>query len=83
MTSGLEIAGKVLFDDGLASKMRPRKYWTIPRESLERMTEDVEQLINFFVIESQRILYAENVYATLAVSAHSFVATQQLMLTTT
>lgn len=70
VTSGLEVAGKVLFDDGLASKMRPRKYWTIPRESLERMTEDVEQLINFFVIEIQRILYAENVYATLAVSSH-------------
>lgn len=51
--------------------MRPRKYWTIPRESLERMTEDVEQLINFFVIEIQRILYAENVYATLAVSLDS------------
>lgn len=68
VTSGLEIAGKVLFDDGLASKMRPRQYWTVPRDSLERSLTDVEQLINFFVIETQRILYAENVYATLAVS---------------
>ncbi len=58
----------MLFDNGIASRMRPRKYWTIPRESLARGMEDVEQLLNFFVIESQRILYAENVYATVAVS---------------
>lgn len=57
--------------------MRPRKYWTIPRDSLERSLDDVEQLINFFVIESQRILYAENVYATVGVclSTISTIAT--------
>lgn len=49
--------------------MRPRKYYTIPRRSLEASLDEVEQLLNFFVIESQRILYAENVYATIAVSA--------------
>ena len=48
--------------------MRPRKYYTIPRETLEAALEDVEQLINFFVIEFQRIVFAENVYATVAVS---------------
>lgn len=47
--------------------MRPRKYYTIPKQSLEHALGDVEQLLNFFVIESQRILYAENVYATVAV----------------
>lgn len=67
ITASLEIAGKLLFDDGLASKMRPRKYYTIPKQSLEAALDDVEQLLNFFVIESQRILYAENVYATVAV----------------
>lgn len=48
--------------------MRPRKYYTIPRQNLEAALEDVEQLINFFVIEFQRIVFAENVYATVAVS---------------
>ena len=47
--------------------MRPRKYFTIPRESLESLLGDVEQLVNFFVIEFQRILFAENVWATIAV----------------
>ena len=68
MTAALELAGKLLFDSGLATRMRPRKYYTIPRESLERSLEDVEQLLNFFVIESQRVLFAENVYVTIAVS---------------
>lgn len=66
VTATLEITGKALFDHGLSTRMRPRKYYTIPRESLERMLGDVEQLINFFVIEAQRILFAENVFVTVA-----------------
>ena len=48
--------------------MRPRKYFVIPKASLERLLDDVEQLINFFVIEFQRVVFAENVYVTIAVS---------------
>ncbi|KAI9716289.1 MAG: hypothetical protein M1828_000385 [Chrysothrix sp. TS-e1954] len=67
VTAALEVAGKLIFDSGLASRMRPKKYYTIPRESLERSLEDVEQLLNFFVIESQRVVFAENVNVTIAV----------------
>jgi hypothetical protein len=35
---------------------------------LEATLDDVEQLINFFVIESQRVVFAENVAVTAAVS---------------
>lgn len=55
-----------MFSQGLATSFRPRKYYTIPRESLEASLEDVEQLINFFVIEFQRVLFAENVVHTVA-----------------
>ena len=65
----MEVIGKVLFDDGLTSKMRPRKYWTIPRESIVASVDEIEQLLNFFVIEAQRIVYAENIYSTIAVSS--------------
>jgi hypothetical protein len=70
-TGAAEIAGKAAFGHGFASQMRPRKYLTIPKASLERLLDDVEQFINFFVIESQRIVFAENVYATVAVSNSS------------
>jgi len=51
--------------------MRPKKYFVIPKESLERFLDDAEQLINFFVIELQRIIFAENVYVTTGVRAPS------------
>ncbi|KAK5126018.1 hypothetical protein LTR85_011373 [Meristemomyces frigidus] len=66
ITAAAEIAGRMVFDQGFASKLRPKKYYTIPRETLESTMDDVEQLINFFVIEAQRIVFAENVYATVA-----------------
>ena len=68
VTAAAEVVGKLVMNRGFASQMRPRKYYTIPRETLEASLDDVEQLINFFVIEFQRILFAENVWATIAVS---------------
>lgn len=37
---------------------------------MEATLDDVEQLINFFVIESQRVVFAENILVTAAVSSH-------------
>ena len=37
--------------------------------ALESTLDDVEQLINFFVIESQRVVFAENVAVTATVRA--------------
>jgi len=74
ITAGAEIAGKALLGDGLATRMRPRKYFTIPKESLERFLDDVEQLLNFFVIEFQRVLFAENIWVTLLAFVSAFVS---------
>ena len=73
VTSAAELVGRFILGEGIATKMRPRKYYTIPRETLESFTGDVEELINFFVIEFQRILFAENVWATILVSMRSAV----------
>jgi hypothetical protein len=62
-----ELAGKAALGDGFATKARPKKYYTLRKESLERFTEDVEQVINFVVIEFQRVIFAENIWATVAV----------------
>lgn len=63
----IEIAGKMLFGEGFATKMRPKRYYTVPRETLESIMEDLVELANFFVIEFQRIVFAENVYITIGV----------------
>lgn len=74
VTASAEIAGKLILSQGLASSFRPRKYYTIPREALEASLEDVEQLINFFVIEFQRVLFAENVIHTVAGFGAAFLS---------
>lgn len=62
-----EAAGKAILSNGLASQLRPRKYYTVPRETLDAVIGDVHELVNFFVIEAQRIFFAENVYASAGV----------------
>ncbi|GAB7337940.1 hypothetical protein MBLNU457_4322t2 [Dothideomycetes sp. NU457] len=69
-----ESAGKFIFDRGVASQMRPRKYYTIPRETLEASLEDAEQFVNFFIIELQRIVFAENIYATIGAFTSALLA---------
>ncbi len=53
---------------GVATTFRPRQYYKIPKETLEATLDDADQLINFFVIEFQRILFAENPAMTILVS---------------
>ena len=79
VTASAEVAGKLAFGRGLTSQFRPRQYFTIPKASLERMMDDFEQFINFFVIESQRIVFAENVYVTVAVSQASQIRVSILL----
>lgn len=74
VTAATEAFGKLVFSQGVASTFRPKRYYTIPRETLEASLEDVEQLINFFVIEFQRILFAENIAVTFTACAAAFLS---------
>ncbi|KAL2176802.1 Reticulon-domain-containing protein [Thermothelomyces heterothallicus CBS 202.75] len=74
ITIAAEVTGKVLLNNGFATQLRPRKYYTIPRETLDLVIGDVHELINFFVIESQRVLFAENVYASAAAALAAFIS---------
>ena len=67
-TVAAEVLGKTLLSTGIASSFRPKKYYTLSQATLNTMLSDATELINFFVIESQRILFAENVLASSAVS---------------
>lgn len=71
-TAVLEIAGRVVFGQGFTSKfLRPRKYYTIPRETIESILEDIGQLFDFLLIEFQRTLFAENIAYTVSVRMNS------------
>lgn len=68
VVAAAEVAGKISLGSGFATSVRPRKYYKISKETMETSLDDIEQLINFFVIEAQRVVFAENVAVTGAVS---------------
>ncbi|CAK7274389.1 hypothetical protein SEPCBS119000_006143 [Sporothrix epigloea] len=74
ITVAAELAGKVVLNKGLASQLRPRKYYTLSRESFDSVLGDVHELLNFFAIEAQRILYVENVYVSAAACVAAFLS---------
>ncbi|KAB8277178.1 Reticulon-domain-containing protein [Aspergillus minisclerotigenes] len=73
-TAAAELGGRLVLSQGLASSFRPRKYYTIPKETIEGVYEDLEQLLNFVLLEFQRILFAENIVHTVAAFAAAFSA---------
>jgi len=74
ITVSAELAGKALFASGFTSQIRPKKYYILPKETLDSMIGDVHELINFFVIEAQRIVFAENIWASAAACVASFLS---------
>ncbi|KAF4587454.1 cell lysis protein-like protein [Ophiocordyceps camponoti-floridani] len=74
VTVSAEVAGKVALNHGLATQMRPRKYYTVSRAAIDNMIGDVHELVNFFVIEGQRVLFAENPIASAAACVAAFIA---------
>ncbi|KAK5998444.1 Reticulon-like 1-like protein [Cladobotryum mycophilum] len=73
LTVAAEVAGKTLIGNGLASQFRPRKYFTISKEAVDGLMGDVHELINFFLIEGQRIFFAENVSTSAAACVTAFL----------
>ncbi|KAH7145760.1 Reticulon-domain-containing protein [Dactylonectria estremocensis] len=69
-----EVVGKTVLNHGLATHVRPRRYYTVPRDTLDTLIGDVHELINFFVIEAQRILFAENIAASCAAWVSAFAS---------
>ncbi|KAK3339409.1 Reticulon-domain-containing protein [Neurospora tetraspora] len=69
-----ELAGKTILNQGFATQLRPRKYYTVSKETLDSAIGDVHELVNFFVIEAQRVLFAENVYVSGFVALAAFFA---------
>jgi hypothetical protein len=75
-----EVTGKAILSRGLTSQVRPRKYFTVSRETTDALIGDVHELINFFVIEAQRIVFAENVAVSSVVCKLINICVQALIL---
>lgn len=67
VTALVQGAGRLAMSQDVMSAVRPRRYFTVPKENVESVLEDLQQLTDFCLIEFQRILFAENVIHTAAV----------------
>ncbi|DAA74754.1 TPA_exp: Uncharacterized protein A8136_3070 [Trichophyton benhamiae CBS 112371] len=74
VTASAEIGGHFLFSRGLTSSSRPRKYYTIPKDTMDSFLEDLENLVEFFLIEFQRILFVENLSYTISAFVTALVS---------
>ncbi|RAL03930.1 uncharacterized protein BO80DRAFT_274292 [Aspergillus ibericus CBS 121593] len=73
-TAIVEVGGRLALSQSVVSSFRPRKYYTVPKETIEAVLEDLEQLIDFVLIEFQRVLFAENIVHTIASFFAAFTA---------
>lgn len=75
-STGLEVAGRFVFrnDQGLVSQFAPREYFTVSRQTMDPIFDEVFSLVNFAVTEFQRLLFARNVQHTSIAFVLSFVA---------
>ncbi|PTB45343.1 uncharacterized protein TrAFT101_000795 [Trichoderma asperellum] len=73
-TVAAEVSGKLILNNGLASQFRPREYFTISRDTFEAMVSDAHGLINFFLIEAQRIVFVENIGVSAAACVAAFIS---------
>ncbi|KAM0743058.1 hypothetical protein ACQRIT_003235 [Beauveria bassiana] len=74
VTITAEAVGKLVLNSGITSQLRPRRYYTIHRDTVEGFVGDVHELANFFIIEGQRILYTENIAVSAAACFAAFVS---------
>ncbi|UKZ74032.1 hypothetical protein TrVFT333_001686 [Trichoderma virens FT-333] len=73
-TVAAEVTGKLVLNNGLASQFRPRQYYTLSHDTFERLVSDAHGLINFFLIETQRIIFVENVSVSAAACVAAFIS---------
>ena len=64
----LEVCSQVVPSTRLMARVRPKQYYTVPDQTLDRVFGEIEEGLQFFVVQFQKILYAENVTKTIAVS---------------
>ncbi|XMA16431.1 hypothetical protein WAI453_009222 [Rhynchosporium graminicola] len=69
-----EAVGQAAFSTGFTSQVRPKKYYTVSKDTLHSLIGDVHELVNFFVIEAQQIVFAENLLASGAAFVAAFIS---------
>jgi len=70
----VEWVGRPVTGTGFMTQLRPKKYYTIPREHLEVLFAEAHDFLNFIVLEFQRVLFVENLGYTSAAFGLSLIS---------
>ncbi|KAF4499518.1 hypothetical protein FAGAP_4308 [Fusarium agapanthi] len=71
-----EFAGRSFGPNNFVSRMRPRQYKTVPESTLNATLKDIHDLIQYAVVQAQKVIFAEDLEKTFG----AFVATGSLYL---
>ncbi|KAG4262868.1 hypothetical protein FPRO03_10231 [Fusarium proliferatum] len=69
-----EFAGRSFGPNNFVSRMRPRQYKTVPESTLNATLNDIHDLIQYSVVQAQKVIFAEDLEKTFG----AFVATGSL-----
>jgi hypothetical protein len=68
VVSVAEFASRSFGPDSLSTRLRPKEYKTVPEETLNATLKDIHDLIQFAVVQGQKILFGQDLDKTFGVS---------------
>lgn len=68
VVSVAEFTSRSFGPNSLSVRLRPKEYVTIPEAHLNAVLKDVHDLVQYTVVQAQKILYGQDLEKTFAVS---------------
>lgn len=75
-----EFAGRSFGPNNFVSRMRPKQYKTVPESTLNATLKDVHDLIQYAVVQAQKVIFAEDLEKTFAVGTVDALARSRLTM---
>lgn len=68
MVSVTEFAGRSFGSNSLLARLRPKEYKKVPEATLNATLKDVHDLVQYSVVQAQRVIFGQDLDKTFAVS---------------
>jgi hypothetical protein len=68
VVSVTEFASRLFSGESLSTRLRPKEYRKIPEPTLNATLKDIHDLIQYAVVQAQRIVFGQDLDKTFAVS---------------
>jgi hypothetical protein len=72
VVSVTEFASRSFSGNSLSTRLRPKEYKKIPEPTLNATLKDIHDLIQYTVVQAQKVVFGQDLYKTFAVSCLSY-----------